>query len=117
MVCFSYRTFGLVGIRFLHTCMQFLDCVNKEKFFLSVSDIVFRARCIACVSVVSLELNFVSDADFVCFLVVAAISNLCIYFRRLHYISPVKPELVSCFSKDQYGKSLFQYSEVPKWVL
>ena len=45
------------------------------KFFPYVADIVFRARCIACVSAVKIELNFGSDADFVRFSVVAAAST------------------------------------------
>ena len=44
----------------------------KVKFLPYVADIVFRARCVGCVSVVNIELNFGSDADFVRFPVLAA---------------------------------------------
>ena len=42
------------------------------KFFPFVADIVIRARCIACVSAVNIDLNFGSNANFVRFPVVAA---------------------------------------------
>ena len=43
-----------------------------EKFFPFVADIVFRASCIAYVSVLNMELNFCNDADFAHFPVIAA---------------------------------------------
>ena len=46
--------------------------MNIVKFFPFVADIIFRARCIACVSAVNMELNFGSDADSVQFTVVTA---------------------------------------------
>ena len=44
--------------------------MNVASFFPLVADIVFRARCIACVSAVNIELNFSSDANSVQLLVV-----------------------------------------------
>ena len=49
--------------------------MNIAKFFHLVADIVLRARCIACVSALNIELNFGSDADFVRFPMVAAAST------------------------------------------
>ena len=46
--------------------------MNIEKFFPFDADIFFRARCIACVSAVNIELHFGSDAVSVRFPVVAA---------------------------------------------
>ena len=46
--------------------------MNIANFFPLVADIVFRARCIACVSAVNIELNFGSDANSVRLPVVAA---------------------------------------------
>ena len=46
--------------------------MNIEKFFPFVLDTLFRTMCIACVSAVSIELNFSSDEDYVWFPVVAA---------------------------------------------
>ena len=46
--------------------------MNIVKFFPFVADPVFRARCIACISAVNIELNFGSDADFEGFPVIAA---------------------------------------------
>ena len=37
--------------------------MNIEKLFPFFADIVFRAKCIACVSPVIIELNFGSDAS------------------------------------------------------
>ena len=45
------------------------------KLFPHVADIVFKAGCNACVSVVNIELNFGDDADFVRFPMVAAPST------------------------------------------
>ena len=52
--------------------MQFFESVNVEKFFPYDADIVFRARCFTYVSVVNIELNFDSDADYVQFPVEAS---------------------------------------------
>ena len=52
--------------------MQLLVSVNMDKLFYFVVDIVLRAWCIACHSVVYIELCYVSDADSVQFPVVAA---------------------------------------------
>ena len=46
--------------------------MNIANFLPLVTEIVFRARCIACVSAVNLELNFGSDANSVRLPVVAA---------------------------------------------
>ena len=46
--------------------------MNIVEFFPFVADILFRARCIACVSAVKIELKFGWDTDSVRFLVVAA---------------------------------------------
>ena len=62
MVCLSFCTFGVVGICFSSACRQILEPVNIVKLFLFVADIVFKARCIACVSAMNIELNFDSDA-------------------------------------------------------
>ena len=67
MVCFSFRTFGLVGNWFWSACRQLLESVNIEKFFPFVAGIVFRTRCVASVSAVYLELIFGSDAESVLF--------------------------------------------------
>ena len=56
-------------------CRQLLESVNIVKFFHFVVDIVFKARCIACVSAVIIELIFGSEADFALFPVVAAAST------------------------------------------
>ena len=53
MVCLNFHTIGLVRMP-------------------SVAVIVIRARCVACVSVVNIELNFGIDADYVRFPVVVA---------------------------------------------
>ena len=45
--------------------------MNIERFFLFVADIVFRARCVACVSDVEIELQFGSDGGYVQFPVLA----------------------------------------------
>ena len=59
LVCLSFRTFGLVEIRFWSASRQLHDSVNIENFFPFVADIVYRTRCIAYVSAVNTELNFV----------------------------------------------------------
>ena len=46
--------------------------MNIVKFFPFVAVIIFKARCIACVSAVNRVLNFGSDANFVLFSKVAA---------------------------------------------
>ena len=46
--------------------------MNVLELFPLVADFLVRARCIACVSDVNIELNFGSDADYVRFPVVAA---------------------------------------------
>ena len=46
--------------------------MNIVKFFPFVANILFRARCIACVSSVKIDINFGIDADSVRFPVVAA---------------------------------------------
>ena len=46
--------------------------MNEVKFFPSDADIVFRVRCIGCVSDVIIKLNFGSDADSVRFPVIPA---------------------------------------------
>ena len=46
--------------------------MNLVKLFPFDADIVFRARCVACVSAVNIDVNFCSDGDFALFPVVAA---------------------------------------------
>ena len=58
--------------------------MNIEKFFIFAADIVLRARCIACVSAVNLELSFGSDADSVLFQVVATLPLLFRVWSRLY---------------------------------
>ena len=50
--------------------------MNIVKLFPFVADIVSKARCIACVSAVYIELNSGSDADFVRFLILATAPTL-----------------------------------------
>ena len=71
MVCFSFCSFGLVGICFLRACKQLLQSVNLDMFFYFVADIVFRARCIACVTAVNIGLNFGSEEGYMRFPVVS----------------------------------------------
>ena len=89
MVCFSFRTFGLVRICFWSACRQLLESVNIDKFFPFVADIVFRARWFACVSSVNMEQSFGSDADSVRFPVVAAAPTP---------ISLLEPSVYMCFN-------------------
>ena len=91
---------------------QLLKSVNIIFF---CADYVFMARCIACVSAVTLELLFGNDADYVQFQVVSAaltaISLLEVYvymcFRPLILFSMIslnlsdKSELRSCHSGGQ----------------
>ena len=46
IVCFSFRTFWLVGNSFWSACWQLFDSVNIKKLFLFVVDFVCRARWI-----------------------------------------------------------------------
>ena len=58
MVCFSFHTFALVGFCFWSAYRQLLESLNIEKFFPFVVEILLRTRCIACVSAVNIELDF-----------------------------------------------------------
>ena len=49
--------------------------VKTVKIFPVVADFVLRAKCIACVSAVNIEINFGSDADSVRFPMIAATST------------------------------------------
>ena len=62
--------------------------MNIANLFPLVKYIVFRARCIACVSAVNIELNFGIDANFVWFQVVAAAATS---------ISFLVPSVYMCF--------------------
>ena len=55
--------------------MQLLVSVNIEKFFHIVTEIMFRAKCIALVTAVNIEVKFGNDADSIRFPVVAAAST------------------------------------------
>ena len=64
--------------------------MNIEIFFIFAADIVFGARCIRCVAVLNILLNFGSDADSVRFPVVDAVPTpisrlepsvyMCVYY-------------------------------------
>ena len=88
MICFSFRTFEMVGICLWNACRQLLEFVNIEKFFPFDADIVFRAKCITGVSAVNIELNSGCDAYSVRFPVKAAAHTP---------ISFLEPSVYMCF--------------------
>ena len=60
--------------------------MNIETYSPFDTDIVFRARCIACVSAVNIELNIDSDVDSVQFAVVTAAPTPILLFRWSKYM-------------------------------
>ena len=71
------------------------------KFFPFVADLVFKARCVACVSAMSIEVNFSSDADFVRFPVVtAALTPISLYEPSVYiYVIPALVFIIDNFIK------------------
>ena len=60
--------------------------MNIDKLFPFVADTVFRARCIACISAVNLQLNFGSETGSVPFPVVAATPTVILLMERCVYM-------------------------------